>query len=65
MPEYTVIVPSYGQPYTKNGIIHIPLHYLERHFTQYGINKETVFQHILEHEKLHITNNDTEYPALS
>ncbi len=61
MPEYTVIIPSYGHPYTKNDIIYIPLDFLERYFTQYGIIKETVFKHIFEHEKLHITNNDTEY----
>lgn len=62
MPDYTVIIPCYGHPNTKNGIIYIPLDYIERHFAHYGINKETVFRHILEHEKLHIANNDAEYP---
>lgn len=62
MPDYTVIIPLYGHPYTKNGIIYVPLDYIERHFAHYGTNKETVFRHILEHEKLHITNNDAEYP---
>jgi hypothetical protein len=61
VPEYTVIIPSYGQPYTKNNVIYIPLDFLESCFTRSGINKETVFKHIFEHEKLHITNGDTEY----
>ena len=61
--KYSVIIPFYGYPFTKNGIIYIPLDYLEKHFTEYGINKETVFKHIFEHEKLHIAKNHSVYPG--
>ena len=59
---YRVIIPFYGHPSTKNGIICIPLDYLEKHFSEYGINKETVFKHIFEHERLHIVKNHRVYP---
>lgn len=60
--SYCVIIPLYGHPSTKNGIICISLVFLEKHFTEYGINKETVFKHIFEHEKLHITKKHCVYP---
>ena len=64
LPKYNVIIPfyNYGYPFTENNIIYIPLDYLEKHFTEYGINKETVFKHIFEHEKLHITKNHKKFP---
>ena len=61
IPKYTLIIPLRGHPYTNNGIIYIPLDFLEKHFAVYGINKETVFKNILQHEILHIINKDSKY----